>query len=161
MTLDLALESPPKHWLGNHIERTTPRTPGPQVSGNARPPDVERNSAMTMGYDIKINHAATEHLCPLCGHLQPAQPGLAVVQHPSGDVVCEACAKAELRALFSELCVLRDDTPNDFPDSWQAIEARLSSDPDTDPEFSRLLASVALQRDPTHPPLKGTKQELR
>jgi hypothetical protein len=83
-----------------------------------------------------------------------------VVQHPSGDVVCEACAKDELGALFSELCVLRDDTPNDFPDSWQAIEARLSSDPETDPEFSRLLASVALQRFPTNRPLESTKEEL-
>jgi hypothetical protein len=116
---------------------------------------------MNMGYAIEVNTTAADFLCPFCGSWKPAQPGLAVVQHPSGDVVCEACAKDELRALFSELCVLRDDTPNDFPDSWQAIEARLSSDPETDPEFSRLLASVALQRDPTHPPLKGTKQELR
>ena len=83
------------------------------------------------------------------------------MQHPSGDIVCETCAKDELGALYSEMCVLRDDTPNDFPDSWPAIEARFLSDAETDPEFSRLLASVALQRDPTHRPLEGTKEGLR
>jgi hypothetical protein len=160
MTLDLALVSPPEPWFGGHIERTSPRTPDPQVSRNARPPHVERNNAMPMGYVIAIDHKVTEHPCPLCGYLQPGRQGLVVVQRPSGDVVCEACAKDQLGALFSELCVLRDDTPNDFPDSWPAIEARLSSDPETDPEFRRLLASVALQRSPTHSLLKGTKEEL-
>ena len=110
-----------------------------------------RNNTMSMGYAIEINDTPTEHLCPPCGHGELAPEGLVIVQRPSGDLVCETCAKDELAALFIELCVLRDDTPSDFPQAYRALEAKLSIDDEGDTELSRLLASVALQRDPSEP----------
>jgi len=115
---------------------------------------------MTMGYIIKTNDTPTEYRCPLCSEGVSARQGLVIVQQPSGDAVCEACAKDELGALFIELCVLRDDTPSDFPQAYRALEEHLAIATESDPELSRLLMAVALQRDPFDLTLPSPQDEL-
>lgn len=106
---------------------------------------------MTMGYEIRLRGEPAVSMCPFCGFDVSVRAGLVIEQRPSGDVVCEGCAPQMVRALSEELRVLREDTPTDFPDSWAALEMRLSLEVEPDPELGSLLASVALQRDPAWP----------
>jgi predicted RNA-binding Zn-ribbon protein involved in translation (DUF1610 family) len=119
---------------------------GTSARSATRPPDEERNSAMTMGYVIEINQTATDYPCPLCGKWESARLGLVIVQRPSGDVVCEGCAEHQLEALHSDLNVLRQDTPTDFPEVWPDLARLLAIDRAADPELGLLLEIVALQR---------------
>lgn len=114
-----------------------------------------------MGYVIEIVQGPRERICSFCGDEAPLPSGLALVQRPSGDGVCEECAKEELRGLYLELCVLRDDSPTDLPDRWPALESRLAREPGPDGELSRLLRRVALQRNRAYQPLEGSGNERR
>jgi hypothetical protein len=101
---------------------------------------------MNMGYAIEVNTTTADFLCPLCGGWTLAQPGLVVVQRPSGDIVCGACAKRELYALHTEVMVMECDTRTDFPDIWLELLERLSITEDPDYELGLLLEQVGWQR---------------
>jgi len=107
----------------------------------------KENDDMIMGYIIETNETATDSFCPICGRWAPSSGGLVIVQRPSGDIVCDACAEVELKAPFEDIQVLRDDTPTDFPELWPELAQCLAVRPDEDYDLSLLLESVGgLQR---------------
>ena len=101
---------------------------------------------MTIGYVIGLNTSATACLCPLCGLMVATPVGPVIIQLPSTDVVCDECAATQLDALHVEACVLRHDTPIDYPGLWPAIADLLVQDRERDPVLGHLLELVGLQR---------------